>query len=262
MIRFAEFVLIAALAATATSLHAANLEPLHGTCSISAGEQPGKFRLHNDNGECGDGKHHCGSNFGEESFSRWSGFSAADLAREGAQLTASFTAEAGTFACAGTVHDGSLAGDSTFTPDSAFAARMAQMGFTGLESEKLQTYAFVDVQSAWASSLQQAGMRDLTTDNLIALRIFKVDPAYIHSITELGYGLPSADQFVALRVQGVNAAEVREIRALGFQPTLDELVEIRIFHITPDFIRRMQARNLGNLTIAKLVQIRIFKLAD
>jgi hypothetical protein len=55
---------------------------------------------------------------------------------------------------------------------------------------------------------------------------------------------------------------VRQIRALGYQPTVDQLIQIRIFKVTPDFIQRMHDRGLGNLTISKLVQIRIFKLAD
>ena len=74
--------------------------------------------------------------------------------------------------------------------------------------------------------------------------------------------MPSASQLVALKVQGVNAEEVRQIRALGYQPTYDELIQIRIFRITPDFIRNMEARGLKNLTIAKLVKIRIFKLDE
>jgi hypothetical protein len=37
---------------------------------------------------------------------------------------------------------------------------------------------------------------------------------------------------------------------------------MRIFKVTPDFIRRMQARGLKDLTIRKLVQIRIFNLAE
>jgi hypothetical protein len=49
---------------------------------------------------------------------------------------------------------------------------------------------------------------------------------------------------------------------MGYQPTLDELVQMRIFKVTPDFIRRMQARGLKDLTISKLVQIRIFNLAE
>jgi len=42
----------------------------------------------------------------------------------------------------------------------------------------------------------------------------------------------------------------------------DELIQIRIFKITPEFIRRMQDRGLKDLTIAKLVQIKIFKLDE
>jgi hypothetical protein len=49
---------------------------------------------------------------------------------------------------------------------------------------------------------------------------------------------------------------------MGYQPTLDELIQMRIFNITPDFIHRMQAKGLNDLTISKLVQIRIFKLAE
>jgi len=55
---------------------------------------------------------------------------------------------------------------------------------------------------------------------------------------------------------------VKEIRSMGYQPSLDDLIQMRIFRVTPDFIRRMQARGLRDLTIAKLVQIRIFKLAE
>jgi hypothetical protein len=63
-------------------------------------------------------------------------------------------------------------------------------------------------------------------------------------------------------VQHVNPEEVKQIRAMGYQPTLDELIQMRIFKITPDFIHRMQAKGLSNLTISKLVQIRIFQLAE
>jgi hypothetical protein len=139
---------------------------------------------------------------------------------------------------------------------------MDRMGYTGLDSEKLEAYAFIGVDSAWAQSIKATGIKGVNIDNLLALRIFKIDPAYIQSITALGYDLPTADQLIGLKVQGVNAEEVRQIRALGFQPTLDELIQIRIFHITPDFIQHMQERGLKNLTIAKLVQIRIFKLDE
>lgn len=252
------------LASAITALQAAALEPLRAACSISVSEHTGRLRLRIDmeRPECGDQGGHCGSNFNEESMDRLTGISVADLQNEGARLTATLAAEPGTLTCRGTVHDGSLIGDAEFRPDAAFAAHMEQMGFSGLDSDKLMVYALVGVDSQWVHSLQELGIHGMTTDNLIALRIFKADTEYVHSITALGYPLPSADQLVGMRVQGVNAEEIRQIRALGYQPTFEELEQIRIFHVTPEFIRQMEARGLKNLTIAKLVQIKIFKLDE
>jgi len=261
MMNRSHFVFLSVVAITAASLHAATLEPIRENCAIGIGDKPGTFRLQTGKSECGDFKH-CGSSMSDESFGRFTGITVADLARNGAQLTATLAAEAGKFTCAGTVANGLLRGESIFTPDADFVARMGQMGFTGYDSDKLLACAFLDVQSGWARSLKDAGIAGLNIDNLIGLRVFNVDPAYARSIAALGYPLPDADQLVSLKCQGVNAAEVREIRALGYQPSLDELVQIRIFKITPDFIHRMQDRGLKDLTIAKLVQIRIFKLAE
>ena len=254
---------IALMAAFSIALHAASLAPLHADCSIGASEDHDRFSLHIDKkGECDDGGRHCGSSFSNESTSRFTGITLADLNREGANLTAILAAEAGTFTCSGTIRNGELTGASVFTPDAAFVEKMDRMGFTGLDSEKLEAYAFIGVDSTFAQSMKQTGVRGITIDNLIALRIFNVNPEYIHGITSLGYEMPDADQLIGLKVQGVNAEEVRQIRALGYQPTLDELIQIRIFKITPDFIQRMQQRGLKDLTIAKLVQIRIFKLDE
>jgi hypothetical protein len=253
--------ILAAMAGAAIALHAATLEPIHQHCTIGPGDKAGTFSLQMDDEACG-GRKHCGMNRSDEPFNRFNGFSEADLARDGASVTARLIAEAGTFVCQGTVHNGELSGDSTFTPDASFVARMGQLGFTGYDSDKLLAYAFLDVQSGYARSLQEANIKGLNIDNLIAMHIFDVTPAYVNDITALGYPKPDADQLISLKCQGVNAEEVRQIRALGYQPSLDELVQIRIFKITPDFVHRMQERGFKNLTIAKLVQIRIFNLAE
>lgn len=257
-IRWMAFVLAAAVAAT---LQAASLPALHARCSIGPSDQPGQFSLRVYDEDCDEGRH-CSTNFNHDPFSRLTGITRADLARDGENLTATMNAEAGTFVCAGTVHEGILTGTSTFTPDQTFVDRMERMGFTGFNTEKLEAYAFVGVESAAVQSLQQAGVKGLTTDNIIALRIFNVDRAYVSSLSDLGYATPDADKLIALRVQHVDPAEVRKIRALGLQPTLDELIQIGVFHITPDFVRRMQARGLKDLSVAKLVQIKIFKLEE
>ena len=256
-----EFVLTAAVAIATSTLPAQTLAPIHAKCTIGISDSGDKLTLQTRNSDCPEDRH-CGSNFSNESMNRFTGITIADLASEGAHLTAKLSGEAGVFTCTGTVHDHELRGDSLFVPDSAFVDRMSKLGFNGYNTEKLQAYTFIDVTSDYARSLQQANIHGITIDNLIALRIFKIDPAYAQAFVSMGYEQPDADKLIALKVQGVNAEEVKQVRALGYQPSLDELIQIRIFKITPDFIHRMQDRGFKNLTIAKLVQIRIFKLAE
>lgn len=256
-----QFAFAIALAIATLASPAQPLAPIHARCAIGISDKANEFSLHIGNTDCA-GDHHCGANFSNESMNRFTGITIADLANDGAHLTATLAAEAGTFTCTGTVQDHELRGDSVFTPDSAFVDRMAKLGFSGFDSEKLQAYTFLNVTSEYARSLQQTQIHGITVDNLIALRIFNVDPAYAKSFVAMGYEQPDADKLIALKVQGVNSDEVKQIRAMGYQPNLDELIQIRIFKITPDFIHRMQDRGFKNLTIAKLVQIRIFKLAE
>ena len=261
-------VLAAPFTLAALALPAAPLAPIHARCTISPSEEPGQISLRvyqanqDDAKDCDEDERHCSSSFSHDPFPRLTGVLRADLSREGATLTAALNAEAGNFACSGVVHQGVLKGNATFTPSQAFVDRMEQMGFTGYTSEKLEAYAFLDVESAWARSLKTAGVQGMNQDNLIAMRIFNVEPAYIASLTALGYPMPDADKLIALRVQKVDPEEVRQLRALGFHPSLDELVQCRIFHITPDFVRQMQSRGFKDLTVSKLVQIKIFKLDE
>ncbi len=105
----------------------------------------------------------------------------------------------------------------------------------------MQAYTLFHVDSAWLDSLldslQKGNVSTVTASNLVELRIFKVDAPFVQSL-----------------------------HALGYQPTVHELVQLRIFKITPEFIQSMKARGFGSgpqdLTIAKLVKIKIFKLAD
>lgn len=236
-----------------------NLEPLHGTCSIAPGDKSDQVRLAIDRSSETGHDHDSGSNVPLSDFTN---FSLADLRNDGAHLTVTMPTEPGDLVCSGTVSDLRLTGDFSFTPHAAFVARMQQLGFTGLSSEKLEAYAIFHIQSSWVADLQSAGVTGMTNDNLIAMRIFRIDPSFVRAMDALGYTNLGAEKLIAFGVQGVNAGEVKEYRTLGYHPNADELIQMRIFKVTPDFIRRMQARGFDKLTIAKLVQIRIFNLAE
>jgi hypothetical protein len=257
-------VILTALLAASTGLFQQaedHLRTLTGSCSIAASAKEAEVNFRLESGTC-IGAEHCGSTQTKQPLSAFLGFTLADLRREGAHVDAVIRAEAGTITCSGAVHDGTLSGDFRFVPEPAFAAHMLQLGYRDLDEEKLEAYTLFRIGIDWIRSLQSAGVSGLNSGNLIALRIFHADSDYVHSLNALGYPAPDAEKLVALRVHRVDPEEVKQIRALGYQPTLDELIQMRIFKVTPAFIHRMQARGLENLTIPKLVQIRIFNLAD
>ncbi len=234
---------------------------IKGTCSITASTEGDEFVIRLQRNACTEG-HGCGEQMFTQPVSAWSGISPADLRRDGAHVAGVLRAEAGAITCSGNVHNQALVGDYTFEPNQTFIGRMESLGIRGLTSEKLQAYTLFHIDEAWVRSLQKEGIQGIDSNSLVALKIFRVEPDYVDRMRELGYGTPSAQKLIAMKVHHVDPDEVKKIRALGYQPTLDETLQMGIFKVTPEFIERMQARGLKNLTISKLVQIRIFKLDE
>jgi hypothetical protein len=238
------------------------LHSLKGRCNIRASTfHSDNFELRLERSDCIDNKN-CNDSETNEPLTAFTGLSLSDLNREGAHAEAVLQAGAGTLTCSGSIHNSQLVGDFTFEPNKAFVERMRALGITGLDSQKLEAYTLFHIEADWVQSLETAGVTGIDASNLIAMKIFHVDAGYVHSLNSLGYATPSAQKLIALKVQNVDTNEVKQVRALGYQPTLDELIQMRIFKVTPEFIQQMQDRGFKDLTISKLVQIKIFKLDE
>jgi hypothetical protein len=237
------------------------LKSLKGTCAITVSAGVNRFDLRLEHGACVD-HNDCGENNTQEPLDAFTGFSVEDLRREGAHVDAVLTAEAGRLTCSGSIHNSKLTGEFNFEPNRTFVERMKQLGITGLDSQKLEAYTLFHIEAAWLQALQRAGVSGIDADNLIALKIFRVEPGYVQALASLGYPNLPADKLVALSIHGVDTADIKELRSMGYRPDVDELIQMRIFKVTPEFIRHMQAKGFNDLTISKLVQIRIFKLDE
>lgn len=237
------------------------------TCSIAAGRRDGKMEFSWQRGDCKP-EVHCHEGDSDMSWSRWTGVTPADLQHDGASIDARLKGEAGEMRCVGAVHDFEMHGTYTFTPNAEFPRQMETLGlgFSNLTAEqtkdRLQGYVMLDLTTEWVKAMKNAGVQGMTAENIMGLRALGVDSAYVHGMAAAGYPELDAGKLTGMKAVGVTPEKVRQIRAMGYSPTQDELIQMSVFKIDAAFVEKMKARGLKNLTIAKLVQIKVFKLDE
>ena len=249
--------LIAALSATVS------LAETTSTCSIRAGRTDGKMSFSSERGDCVDGKGRgCHSGDSDMLWSKWTGVTPQDLEREGAAIDARMKAEADEMRCVGTIHDAAMRGTYSFTPNDEFIKRMQALGFDDIAPERLEGFAMLDVTIEWTRSMKDLGIKGMTSDNLMGLKALGVDPAYVRGMANAGYPELEANKLTGMKAVGVSPDKVQQVRAMGYKPTEDELIQMSVFKIDGPFVASMKARGFQNLTIAQLVQIKVFKLDE
>ena len=121
--------------------------------------------------------------------------------------------EAGTVQLQGSIRDGRGTGWFTFTPDRAFADRMAFLGFPGLEDEQLFSFAVHDITTQYVEEMRALGYDDLDEDELMSFAIHGVSPEMVRELDVLGYSNVRPQKLVQLRIHGVTPDYVRRVRA-------------------------------------------------
>lgn len=241
-------------------------ENLSGLCMVSASHNQvlniGTAEVMLRRSDCGDDRG-CGvSDNSNIAWSRWTGIAPELLEHEGTQLHARMSGEPGDLSCSGVVHEGVLAGKYEFAPNAAFLQKMSAMGFDGITDRKQEGFLLLDITTAWVTEMKNAGVTELSTNKLMGLRALHVEPAYIHAMAAAGYPELRANKLTEMKAVGVTPEKAQEARSLGFHPTEQELIQMSIFKIDRPFVERMRAKGLNDLSLAKLIQVKIFKLDD
>jgi hypothetical protein len=239
-------------------------QTLSGLCMLShRADSPDRAQLMLAGTDCDKDSDRCSDmNNSSIEWSRWSGISAAMLQKEGTTLTARMSAEPGELTCNGGVHDEVLSGRYQFTPSEAFVKEMASLGFDGISPKKQLGFLMLDVTTAWVKEMKRLGVTELSTNKLMGLRALHVTPEYIRAMSAAGYPELRAGKLTEMKAVGVTPEKVQEARSLGFTPTEHELIQMSIFHIDRSFVERMRARGLNDLTLEKLIKIKIFKVDE
>jgi hypothetical protein len=95
-------------------------------------------------------------------------------------------------------------------------------------------------------------------EDLFSVALLDVSTAFIRSIRNEGFDV-SLDKYVAMRIFNVTPEYIREMRSLGFRDVdADDLISTRIHKVTPEYIRQMRAAG-WDLSLDQLVSSRIHK---
>jgi beta-lactamase regulating signal transducer with metallopeptidase domain len=141
------------------------------------------------------------------------------------------------------------------TPE--YAQAMANVGFGKPSADDLIAMKVQGVTPEYVSGLRAAGLEPSSIGDLISYRIFKVTPEFVAAMKAAGFDSIPPQKLVALRVQHVTPEYARTVKQQYPNVTLDELVQLRIFHIDDAFIADAKRHGFNSLSIEKLVQLRI-----
>jgi beta-lactamase regulating signal transducer with metallopeptidase domain len=141
------------------------------------------------------------------------------------------------------------------TPE--YAQAMAKAGFGKPSADDLIAMKVQGVTPEYVSELRAAGLQPGTISDLVSYRIFKVTPEFVAAMKAAGFDSIPPDKLVALRVHNVTPEYARTVKQQYPNATIDELIQLRIFHIDDAFLAAAKRHGFSSLSIEKLVQLRI-----
>jgi beta-lactamase regulating signal transducer with metallopeptidase domain len=146
------------------------------------------------------------------------------------------------------------------TPE--YVRSMNQLGFGKLSADDLIACKVQGVSPEAIAEFKKQGLEVKSVQDAISYRIFQVTPAFVDGMKAAGFKDLDSQKLVALRVQGVTPEYARMIAQKYPGATADDVIKTRIFRIDADFIALAQKHGFNNLSLDKLVKLRISGLLD
>jgi beta-lactamase regulating signal transducer with metallopeptidase domain len=146
------------------------------------------------------------------------------------------------------------------TPE--YARAMSQLGFGKLSANDLIACKIQDVTPEFIAELKKNGLDVKDVHDAISYRIFAVTSEFVAGMKAAGFSGLTSKQLVAMRVQGVTPEYAQSIVKQFPGATAEDLLKTRIFNINADFIASAKRHGFADLTLAKLVNLRISGILD
>jgi beta-lactamase regulating signal transducer with metallopeptidase domain len=146
------------------------------------------------------------------------------------------------------------------TPE--YARAMAQVGLGKPSADDLIACKIQGVSPETIAELKRQGLEVKSFGDAISYEIFKVTPEFVAGMKAAGFSNLDSKNLLAMRVQGVTPEYAKSVLQQFPGATGEDLIESKIFNINGEFIASAKAHGFKDLTMKKLVQIRIAGILD
>jgi beta-lactamase regulating signal transducer with metallopeptidase domain len=146
------------------------------------------------------------------------------------------------------------------TPE--YAHSMASAGFGKPSADDLVACKMQGITPEYIAQLKQHGVEVKSLQDAIAYHMFQVTPEFAAGMKAAGFDPLTSKQLLALRVQGVTPEYAGNIHRRFPSASVEDLTSAGVFKINDAFIASAEKHGFTNLSLQKLVQLRISGLLD
>jgi beta-lactamase regulating signal transducer with metallopeptidase domain len=146
------------------------------------------------------------------------------------------------------------------TPE--YARAMGQLGFGKLSADDLIACKIQGVTADYIAELKKRGLDVQSVHDAISYRIFEVSPEFVAGMKAAGFSGLTPKQLLAMRVQGITPEYAQSITKQFPGATSEDVIKTRIFNIDAAFIALAKRHGFNDLTLEKLVKLRISGVLD
>ncbi len=169
---------------------------------------------------------------------------------------------AGTINFKGKFEDGEGLGRFTFTPNESFRQLIKQEGYNKVSDKVLFGFTLANIDQAYWAYLKQEGLTPKDQDDLEDighhLPVLATLKENLEGYKQLGFTDLGLEQLVDLSIHDVNPDFIRSIQALGFKNlSLEEFEDAKIHNITAEFAADMKSLGFNNLDFDELLELKI-----
>jgi hypothetical protein len=143
--------------------------------------------------------------------------------------------------------------------DATRSVRLAERSLRARHGAQDARMRILDVTPQYAAAIRAAGpqFRKLDKEELIELRVKGVTPEFIRAVAAAGYGHESAEEIGDAAVLGMSPALIRDYARVVPRRSLEDLTELRVLGVSPQYIASVQRPGQPALSNDELIEMRL-----